>query len=288
MNSDTRWNPEQYGKFGDERGRPFADLVARIDCGEPEVVLDLGCGNGPLTLSLADRWPHARVIGVDHSPQMLAAAAAVDREGRVTWVEADLREWSAESLAEVGEGAGAGAPDVVVTNATLQWVPEHLELIDRIVEALRPGGWFAMQVPDNLDAPSHALMREVAAEHSRAAELAVATRRLGVERPEVYLDRLAGLGCAVDVWSTTYFHVLDPAGEVEDPVLEWVSGTGLRPVLALLTDDREREEFLAPYRERLREAYPRSVAGVVLPFRRTFAVAHKALAAQGERLRASG
>ena len=189
MNSDTRWNPEQYGKFGDERGRPFADLAARIDCGEPEVVLDLGCGNGPLTLSLADRWPQARVIGVDHSPQMLAAAAAVDREGRVTWVEADLREWSAESLAEVGEGAGAGAPDVVVTNATLQWVPEHLELIDRIVEALRPGGWFAMQVPDNLDAPSHALMREVAAEPSRAAELAVATRRLGVERPEVYLDR---------------------------------------------------------------------------------------------------
>ncbi|HHU09875.1 MAG TPA: methyltransferase domain-containing protein [Intrasporangiaceae bacterium] len=263
--TDTRWDPAQYARFGDERSRPFVDLVARIGATDPQVVVDLGCGNGPLTLSLADRWPHATVIGIDHSEQMLAVARDLDTEGRVRWVEADLADWQPASL--------GATPDVVVTNAALQWVPGHQDLIDRVVTALPPGGWFAMQVPDNLDAPSHALMREVAAEHSRAAELIPAVTRLQVERPQTYLEQLAGLGCAVDVWSTTYLHVLDPGGAVDDPVLEWVRGTGLRPVLALLTDPSEREEFLVPYREKLRAAYPRSSVGVVLPFRRTFAVA---------------
>lgn len=261
------WDPGQYARFGDERGRPFVDLLARVAAEDPSVVVDLGCGDGPLTLTLADRWPRAAVIGVDHSPQMLARARALDSTGRVEWVAADLRGWHPSS-----RGA---PPDVVVTNAVLQWVPGHLDVIDRVVGALPPGGWFAMQVPDNLDAPSHALMREVAARHSRAADLAAAVTRLGVEPPAVYLERLAELGCAVDVWSTTYLHVLDPDGVLEDPVLDWVQGTGLRPVLAVLTGAKEREEFLAPYRAGLREAYPRGAAGVVLPFRRTFAVARK-------------
>lgn len=264
---ETTWDPMQYARFGDERGRPFADLLARVGAESPELVVDLGCGNGPLTLSLSRRWPRARIVGVDHSPQMLAAARELDTEGRVEWVEADLSSWRPDSL--------DGRPDVVVTNATLQWVPRHRDLIDRVIEGLAPAGWFAMQVPDNLDAPSHALMREVAAAHSRAADLTPAVTRLQVEAPEAYLQQLAGLECDVDVWSTTYLHVLDPGGAVADPVLEWVSGTGLRPVLAVLTEPGEREEFLSVYRERLREAYSRTPAGVVLPFRRTFAVAHK-------------
>jgi trans-aconitate 2-methyltransferase len=267
MMSETTWDPTQYARFGEERGRPFRDLLARVGVSSPGVVVDLGCGNGPLTLTLADRWPHARVIGVDHSPEMLTAARDLDAGGRADWVEADLATWDPARL---------DAPaDVVVTNATLQWVPTHLGLIDRVVGALAPQGWFAMQVPDNLDAPSHALMREVAAAHPRADALAAAVRRLQVEPPQAYLERLAALGCDVDVWSTTYFHVLDPEGQVEDPVLEWVRGTGLRPVLAVLTDVEERDEFVSAYRLRLREAYPRTAAGVVLPFRRTFAVAHK-------------
>lgn len=264
---ESSWDPGQYARFGDERARPFFDLLARVEAVDPAVVLDLGCGNGPLTLTLADRWPSASVIGVDHSAQMLAAARELDALKRVSWIEADLTDWDPSSLRV--------APDVVITNAALQWVPRHLDLIDRVVGALAPGGWFAMQVPDNLDAPSHALMREVAAGHNRSVDLTPAVTRLRVESPAVYLERLVGLGCQVDVWSTTYFHVLDPHGGLTDPVLEWVQGTGLRPVLAVLTDPQEREEFLAPYRARLREAYPRGPAGVVLPFRRTFAVAHK-------------
>lgn len=262
---DTTWDPEQYARFGDHRARPFHDLLGRVGAADPRLVADLGCGNGPLTLSLHDRWPGAEIVGVDASPDMLAAARLLDRRGVVRWVEADLRAWDPASL--------GAAPDVVVTNATLQWVPGHLDLIERVVAGLPPGGWFAMQVPDNFDAPSHVLMREAAAAHRRSSELLPAVSRLAVESPEVYLELLAGLGCDVDVWSTTYLHVLDPAGQVEDPVLEWVRGTGLRPVLAALTDDADREKYLADFRARLRAAYPRTPAGVVMPFRRTFAVA---------------
>jgi trans-aconitate 2-methyltransferase len=263
----NRWDPEQYARFADHRGRPFADLVSRVGASEPALVVDLGCGNGPLTLSLADRWPQARLVGVDSSPQMLEAARGLDREGRVEWVEADLAGWDIGTLGE--------APEVVVTNATLQWLPRHRELLPAWVAALASGGWFAMQVPSNFDAPSHRLMREVAEGHPAAERLRPVLARVGVAEPAAYIEDLTALGCDVDAWETTYQHVLDPGGEQENPVLEWVRGTGLRPVLDTLTDPAERDAFLVEYAARLRAAYPRSAAGVILPFRRVFAVAHK-------------
>lgn len=261
------WDPTQYEKFSAERTRPFADLVARIGAQSPELVLDLGCGNGIATLSLAERWPGARVVGVDNSPEMLDAARAKDPEGRVEWVEADLSSWDIGSL--------GSAPDVIVSNATLQWVPMHLPLIEQWSAALAPEGWFALQVPGNFDSPTHALMREVAVEHPRAAELEAATKRYGAAEPSTYLQILAKSGLSVDAWETTYTHVLDPAGEQDNPVLDWVTGTGLRPILDVLTDEEERDAFLAEYGRRVAEAYPRKYAGVLLPFRRVFAVGHK-------------
>jgi trans-aconitate 2-methyltransferase len=273
---EPTWDPGQYSRFDAHRARPFDDLMSRVTALDPGLVVDLGCGDGPLTLTLQRRWPGARVVGLDASSEMLAAARGHDSDGAVEWVQADLRVWDPAAL-------GAHA-DVVVTNATLQWVPDHLDLIVRIVGALTPGGWFAMQVPDNLDAPSHALMREVADAHPRAADLRAAVDRLSVESPQTYLELLAGLGCEVDVWTTTYLHVLDPDDETEHPVLEWVRGTGLRPVLtALAGDPGGLEAFLADYRERLAAAYPRTLAGVVMPFRRTFAVARAAGAAGAAR-----
>ena len=256
----THWDPTQYAKFSDHRARPFGDLLARVGASSPALVVDLGCGNGPLTLGLAQRWPGARIVGVDHSPEMLAAARELDVDGRVEWVESDLATWDVRSLGT--------APDVVVTNATLQWVPGHLDLVRTWVEALAPGGWFAMQVPGNNDAPSHALMREAAAHHPAAD-------RLVIHDPARYVVSLGALGCDVDGWETTYQHVLDPAGEQDNPVLEWVRGTGLRPVLDALTDEDERTAFLTDYDARLRAAYPRTPVGVILAFRRVFAVAHR-------------
>lgn len=262
------WDPRQYAVFGSHRGRPFVDLLARVHAGSPALVVDLGCGDGPLTLGLAQRWPAARIVGLDSSPEMLAAARTQDTEARVEWVQERAQDWDPAAL---------GAPvDVLVTNATLQWVPGHVDLIRRWVEALAPGGWFAMQVPNNFQAPSHALMREVAARQPRAAELdAALDRALWVADPHTYLRTLAGLGLDPDVWETTYEHVLDPHAAQRSPVLEWVSGTGLRPVLDVLTDPGERQAFLDDYTARLDEAYPREPHGVVLSFSRIFAVGHR-------------
>lgn len=263
----NRWDPAQYAKFSDHRNRPFADLLARVGAVAPALVVDLGCGNGPLTLTLAERWPSARIVGVDSSPQMLEAARAADPAGRVEWVEADLRDWDAASLGQ--------DPDVIVTNATLQWVPGHLDLLGPWVRALAPGGWLALQVPSNFDAPSHQLMRDVAREHPAAERLGPGLARVGVAEPAAYIEVLHALGCDVDAWETTYHQLLDPEGRQESPVLEWVRGTGLRPVLDALTDEAERSAFLAVYDARLRAAYPRTPAGVLFPFRRVFAVAHR-------------
>ena len=262
----SAWNPAQYAHFGDFRDRPFRELVARIDAADPRVVVDLGCGPGELTLTLADRWPDARVVGVDSSAEMLEAARAKDAADRVEWVQAAAEDWD---QAEASEPV-----DVLVTNATLQWVPSHLRLIPSWVSALAPGGTFAMQVPANFDAASHRLMREVAARHPRADDLAPGLdRAAGTALPETYAALLLEVAADVDVWQTTYLQVLQPPADGTHPVLDWVKGTGLRPVLGVLTDPAEREAFVDDYEAELEKAYPRRTFGVLFPFTRTFAVA---------------
>lgn len=264
---DAAWDPTQYQLFGDHRGRPFRDLLAQVLHRTPRLVVDLGCGPGDLTLTLADRWPDARVIGVDNSPEMLERARATDANGRVEWVEAAAEDW---------DPAAYDLPiDILVTNATLQWVPTHLRLIPRWLEALAPGGTFAMQVPSNFSAPSHRLMRDVAFRQPRGEELqSVLDRADAVALPETYAALLLDRTPAVDVWETTYQHVLPAEAEGPHPVLEWVRATGLRPVLGVLTEDEEREAFLAEYAAELEVAYPRRDFGVLFPFSRIFAVAH--------------
>lgn len=262
------WNPQQYEKFSDHRQRPFADLTSRVGASAPDVVVDLGCGPGPLTLSLASRWPEARIIGVDSSVEMLDQARSHDRAERVEWVHGDVESW---------DPTQAGAPiDVIVTNALLQWVPSHRQLIPGWIRALAPGGWFAMQVPGNFNAPSHALLRKVAAGSLRAAELLLRLRSgEAVAEPATYAAQLAGLDCEVDVWETTYQHILDPAGDQREPVLEWTKGTALLPVFDVLKSEGERADFLAAYGDALLRAYPRQSFGTIFAFRRIFAVAHK-------------
>ncbi|MFC4782936.1 trans-aconitate 2-methyltransferase [Nocardioides sp. MAHUQ-72] len=249
-----RWDPDRYLTYADERGRPFVELLARIGVDDPRSVVDLGCGPGNLTGLLADRWPDAHVTGLDSSPEMIAKARAAD--DRIAFDVADLREWTPDEPV-----------DVLVSNATLQWVPGHLDLLEGLVARVRPGGWFAFQVPGNFDEPSHTIRSELAAEAAYAPH----TRGVAVPSshdPAVYLDRLTALGCAVDAWETTYLHVLTG----EDPVFAWVSGTGARPTLQALPDDL-RPAFEMEFKSRLRAAYPEHAYGVVLPFRRIFAVA---------------
>ncbi|SEQ62655.1 trans-aconitate 2-methyltransferase [Lentzea xinjiangensis] len=243
------WDPAQYLAFADHRARPFYELLARVGAESPRRVVDVGCGPGNLTATLSARWPSAVVEAFDSSPEMVEAARAAGVDARVD----DVTEW--EPLPDT---------DVVVSNAVLQWVPSHPSIVSKWAASLPAGAWLAFQVPGNYTDASHRLIREVAgpslAHVFRADE--------PVRSPVEYAELLAGCS-SVDVWETTYVQRLSGP----DPVLEWVSGTALRPVRAALSSP-DWEAYLAELAPRLREAYPERADGTTwFPFRRIFVVA---------------
>ncbi len=261
-NPTVRWNPERYLQRADERGRPFHDLVNRIGVDEPRRVVDLGCGPGNQTAVLAERWPDAQVLGIDSSPDMIEAAGAEVGPMRpnLAFEVGDIADWQPDA-----------ATDVVVSNAALQWVPGHDDVIRTWTAALSPGAWLAFQVPGNFGAPSHRLMRELATSPRWADQLAGSLAvHDEVLEPDGYANLLLDCGWRPDAWETTYLHLL----EGPDPVLGWVRGTGLRPILAALSPS-DTEEFEAEYARQLREVYPPRAQGTVFPFRRIFCVAHR-------------
>jgi len=260
--SGTGWDPGQYLRFSDHRLRPALDLLGRIPLESPEIVVDLGCGTGRITRLLAGRWPEARIEGIDSSAEMLQKAR--EEPGGVRWLRADIAAWQPEE-----------SPDVLYSNAALHWLEGHRELFPRLTGLLRQGGCLAVQMPLSWDLPSHRLMRETLAE-GRDGGRPLGSRELReklahkpVHDAEFYHDVLSGSVRVLDIWETEYHQML----EGEDPVLEWVRGTGLRPVLHALDDD-ERQLFLDAYGRRLRDAYPTRPDGITIyPFRRLFLVA---------------
>lgn len=255
------WDPAVYRRFGSERSRPFFDLVARVGAEQPRAVVDLGCGPGELTATLAGRWPQAAVTGVDSSPEMIAKAAQLDTP--VTFRVGDVRAWR----------PGPDV-DVLVTNATLQWVPGHQQLLTGWAQALAPGAWLAMQVPGNFAAPSHRALRAVARSDRFAAHTASVVRDEPVDDAAGYAALLTGVGAAVDAWETTYVHLLPATGDVH-PVLRWMEGTALRPVKAALAAD-DWPLFCTALSAELADAYPVRHGLVAFPFRRIFVVAQTA------------
>jgi trans-aconitate 2-methyltransferase len=249
------WDPRAYLRFGDERSRPFFDLLSRVEAANPRVVVDLGCGPGTLTVTLAERWPDATIVGLDSSVDMVNAARGLGSS--VHFDVADVRDFHPEP--EV---------DIVVGNAVLQWVPGHDALLERWVNELQPGAWIAFQVPGNFDAPSHRIIREVAADYGLEDRLRGTD---AVLEPVAYATLLTDVGRTVDAWETTYVHRL-PVDGPEHPVLRWVEGTALRPVRAAL-DEREWVAYRAELERRLRDAYPVHNGLVFFPFRRIFVVA---------------
>ncbi|MRH87891.1 trans-aconitate 2-methyltransferase [Nocardia sp. SYP-A9097] len=250
------WDPRQYLAFDDHRARPYFDLVQRVGAEKPRRVVDLGCGPGNLTRTLGDRWPDAALEASDSSPEMVAAARSRGIDARLL----DVRDWRPSP-----------DTDVVVTNAVLQWVPEHRELLTAWARELPAGAWLAFQVPGNFDAPSHRAIRTLAGSERWREPLALAEllEPRAVLDPAGYAQLLTTAGCAVDAWETTYLQRLSGP----DPVLEWVTGTALTPVRDVL-DDSDWSDFRAQLAPVLREAYPQQPDGTTwLPFRRIFVVA---------------
>ncbi|MDZ4265582.1 MAG: trans-aconitate 2-methyltransferase [Mycobacterium sp.] len=250
------WNPDVYLTFADHRGRPFFDLLSRVGADTARRVVDLGCGPGNLTETLTGRWPGAVIEAWDSSPEMVDAAR---------------RRGVAAQVGEVRDWAPQPDVDVVVSNATLQWIPEHPQLVMRWAGQLAPGSWIAFQVPGNFDAPSHRAVRDLARTPQWSEALRDFTFRASdvVRTAADYAGLLTDAGCSVDAWETTYVHELTG----ESPVLEWITGTALRPVRSAL-DDAQWQRFRDELIPMLHAAYPRRADGTTFfPFRRVFVVA---------------
>lgn len=252
------WSASKYSAFEQERTRPVRDLVAALPLQDVRVAIDLGCGPGNSTEVLAARFPQARVTGLDSSEDMLAAARK--RLPDTHFELADIATWDpAESF------------DVILANASLQWLPDHAALYPRLVSRLAPGGSLAVQTPDNLEEPAHRLAREVAADEPWASKIG------GIQHPArhdaaFYFQLLKPLCTHVDVWRTTYFHPLAGGSEA---VVEWFKTSALRPYLAPL-DEEQKAAFLARYLAAIAEAYSALADGtVLLPFPRLFIVASR-------------
>ncbi|MFI6761908.1 trans-aconitate 2-methyltransferase [Micromonospora sp. NPDC050417] len=255
------WDPSRYLRYRDERARPFHDLLARVPATTARTVVDLGCGPGNLTTTLAQRWPQARVTGLDSSPEMIAKAVGLG--SGIEFAVGDVRDWAPDPTV-----------DVVVSNAVLQWVPGHEELLVRWAAQLSAGAWLAVQVPGNFDAASHRALRAVAEDPRWREPIEPLLRSAPVADPVGYATLLTGAGCAVDAWETTYVHLLPADRAADHPVLTWMEGTALRPIRASLGGDTPAwADFRATLGRRLAEAYPVRDGLVYFPFRRHFFVA---------------
>ncbi len=251
------WNPRQYLKFEDERTRPPRDLLAQVPIERPRRVVDLGCGPGNSTALLVKRFPHAEVIGLDSSPNMLRQAR--ERLPACKFVEADIASWTPDA-----------GTDLLFANAVFQWLPDHPAVLRRLLQALAPGGVLALQIPDNTREPSHVLQRELAESWPwPAGAAAPASGRDALPPPETYYDLLKPLCARIDIWHSIYDHVMP--GPLA--IVEWFKGSSLQPILSAL-DAGGRDKFLAAYTEKIADAYkPRVDGKVLLRFPRLFIVA---------------
>jgi trans-aconitate 2-methyltransferase len=253
------WDAGQYLKFENERSRPAADLLRRVPLRNARLCVDLGCGPGNSTALLVERFPQAHITGLDMSADMIASARK--RLPNLQFSQLDLQSWDpAEPL------------DLIYANAVLQWLPNHPVLLSRLASFLNTGGCLAIQMPDNLDEPSHQLMAEIARQGPWAEALEVgATPQETLGSIEDYYAWLHRAGCRIDIWRTTYVHALDGPGAI----VEWFKATGLKRYLDPLPPD-QRAGFLTLYVAEIARAYPPQADGkVLLRFPRLFLVAQR-------------
>ena len=255
LKNDT-WSAAQYAKFEKERNRPIKDLLAQLNTESVKNVMDIGCGPGNSTQLLQEHFSKAAIAGMDSSADMIAAAKL--RLPDAKFEIADISTWHTDTKY-----------DLIFANAALQWVPDHARVFPMLLNQLNDGGTLAVQMPDNFEEPAHRLMREVAANGPWKDKLAQSATRIARENADWYFERLADKVTAIDIWRTTYYHVLSGGASA---IVEWFKGTGLRPFLDPLNAE-ERSAFLEKYTAEIAKAYKIFANGtVLLPFPRLFIV----------------
>lgn len=249
------WDPQQYQKFEEFRLRAGHDLIARIPMDTFRVIYDLGCGTGQLTRLLQRYWPNARITGIDDSAEMLAIAK--QEPSSIIWEQQNILRWKPQEPA-----------DLIFSNAMVQWLPQHEKLFPGLLNYLKPDGVLAIQMSNNFAQPSHRSIYEAANAGPWKKTLAPLLFRPTILSPPEYYALFAPLTRYQDIWQTIYYHPL--AGE--NPILEWVRGTFMKPLLDALKES-ERKLFIAEYLKRIGKVYQKQIDDVTLfPFNRLFIV----------------
>jgi len=253
------WDPTLYLKFADERTRPSLDLVSGIVLAEPERVIDLGCGPGNSTAVLQQKWPEAEIYGLDSSAEMITQARAADDS--IHWILSDIKDWNPDQPF-----------DLIFSNAALQWVPDHETIFPQLIAHLKPAGGLAVQLPYHYESPLHRIIQEVS-HQSKWSHLMEGPRTALIQHDtSFYYELLSPLCRKVKLWETRYYHLMADA----EAILNWISGTGLRPYLEALESDDARAEFKQFVLDGYRQAYPKQTDGkVIFPFCRQFMQAYK-------------
>jgi trans-aconitate 2-methyltransferase len=256
----TVWNPQRYLQFSRERELPCRDLINRIAGAPLETIVDLGCGPGNSTGVIREAFPHAEVIGVDSSPEMLSAAKA--RLPGVKFVQADIGSWACDPPV-----------DLIFSNAALQWVADHRDMLPRLASTLKPGGYLAVQMPyRDDDSPISRVFRAAEASERWKVYFKKPVRTWSVQQPSDYYRWLCGSCSQIDLWLIDYYHPLPHARAV----IDWYRGTGLRPYLDALPSEGERHAFLQYCGDTIKPMYPVQSDGCILfSIRRLFITARQ-------------
>ncbi len=255
----TDWNPHQYLKFANERTQPSIDLAARINVDNPKSIIDIGCGPGNSTRVLRDRWPDAKIAGIDSSAAMIEKAKKDYPD--IEWITADASKFASDKKY-----------DIVFSNAAIQWMPNHELLVPRLFEIVNGGGALAVQVPANRESPLHQAVLAVSSSSKWSKLTSGAEKSFTYNVVEYYYDILFCISTKFDLWETIYYHVLSShAG-----LVEWYRGTGMKPFLERLPDDSSRAEFEKEVFEECKHSYEiRNDGKILYPFRRIFFMANK-------------
>lgn len=252
-----KWDANQYLKFERERTQPSIDLAMRIALPDPHRILDIGCGPGNSTRVLKERFPNADIMGIDSSAEMVKSARKTHPDLRFDVLNAD---------SQLGELPGNF--DVVFSNACIQWIPDHPHLLQNMLGLLRTGGVLAVQTPMNYEEPIHQIITEIVAS-PQWRDAFLHPRVFYNLQQNAYVDLLAEFAADFTVWQTTYLHILHSHADI----LEWYRGTGLRPYLSVLPEERKTDFEQEVFRQII-ERYPKQKNGdVVFRFPRFFFVA---------------
>lgn len=253
------WNSNQYLKFKNERTQPAFDLANRICIDNPKNIIDIGCGPGNSTFVLKNRFPNANIIGIDNSADMISKAKSKDSS--INFVQADVNEFFAECKDKF---------DVVFSNACIQWIPNHKDLLSKLMRILKINGVLAIQIPYNYNEPIHKIISKVTT-NSKWKSIFTTLRQKYVLEISEYYDLLSEISSDFQMWQTVYFHKMTSY----ESILEWYRGTGLRPYLNQLNEN-QTAEFEKDIMNEIKQVYSvQSNGEIIFRFPRLFFIANK-------------